>query len=304
MTVLRRALAIAITAALTLAVGIRPAVAAVPDTLSLPGGFQPEGIAIGDQPYAYLGSRANGDILRLDLRTGKSAPLVAGTGSPSLGMKLDGRGRLFVAGGAAGDARVIDTASGRVLKTYRLQAGAAFINDVVLTRTAAWFTDSANPVLFKLPLGADGALPEEAVPVPFTGSIKYQTGTNANGIVAAPDGRHLLVVQSNTGRLFRVSFSGRNSAVDLGGESLLYGDGMWLRGRTLYVVQNRDNSITKIKMDKDGDRGAVESRTKDARFDVPTTIAEWDGRLYLPNARFTTTATPATTYDVVSVAIP
>jgi hypothetical protein len=79
---------------------------------------------------------------------------------------------------------------------------------------------------------------------------------------------------------------------------------MWLRGRTLYVVQNRDNSITKIKMDKDCDRGAVESRTKDARFDVPTTIAEWNGHLYLPNARFTTTATPATTYDVVSVAIP
>jgi sugar lactone lactonase YvrE len=304
MTVLRRALTIAITAALTLAGGIRPTVAAVPDTLSLPGGFQPEGIAIGDQPYAYLGSRANGDILQLDLRTGKSSPLVAGTGTPSLGMKLDRRGRLFVAGGAAGDARVIDTASGRVLKTYRLQNGTAFINDVVLTRTAAWFTDSANPVLFKLPLGADGELPEEAVPVPLTGSVKYQTGNNANGIVAAPDGRHLLVVQSNTGRLLRVSLSGRSSAVDLGGESLLYGDGMWLRGRTLYVVQNRDNSIAKIKMDKDCDRGAVESRTKDARFDVPTTIAEWNGHLYLPNARFTTTATPATTYDVVSVAIP
>jgi hypothetical protein len=304
MTVLRRALTIAIIAALTLAVGIRPAVAAVPDTLSLPGGFQPEGIAIGDQPYAYLGSRANGDILQLDLRTGESAPLLAGTGSPSLGMKLDGRGRLFVAGGAAGDARVIDTASGRVLKTYRLQTGTAFINDVVLTRTAAWFTDSANPVLFKLPLGADGELPEEAVPVPLTGSFKYQTGNNANGIVAAPDGRHLLVVQSNTGKLFRVSLNGRSSAVDLGGETLLYGDGMWLRGSMLYVVQNRDNSITKIKLNKDGDRGAVQSRTKDARFDVPTTIALWHNHFYLPNARFTTTATPTTTYNAVSVAIP
>jgi hypothetical protein len=304
MTLLQRALAVAIAAALTLTAGARPAIAALPDALSLPDGFAPEGIAIGAKPYAYLGSRATGDILRINLRTGKNALLSAGTGTPSLGLKLDGRGRLFVAGGTGGDARVIDTATGRVLKTYRLQTGTAFINDVVLTSTAAWFTDSANPVLFKLPLGAGGELPDEAVRVPLTGSFEFEAGTNANGIVALPDGRHLLVVQSNTGKLFRVSLDGRSSAVDLGGESLLYGDGMLLRGRNLYVVQNRDNVITKIKMDKDGDRGAVQSRTKDARFDVPTTIAQWGGRFYLPNARFTTTATPTTAYTAVSLAIP
>jgi hypothetical protein len=304
MTLLRRALAVVVATALTLTAGVRPALAGLPDSLSLPDGFQPEGIAIGDRPYAYLGSRKNGDILKLDLRTGKSALLRAGSGTPSLGLKLDDRGRLFVAGGVGGDARVIDAETGDVLKTYQLQTGAAFINDVVLTPTAAWFTDSANPVLFKLPLGADGELPDEAVRVPLTGSFDYQTGTNANGIVALPDGRHLLVVQSNTGKLFRVSLNGRSSVVDLGGETLMYGDGMWLRGRMLYVVQNRDNSITKIKMDKEGDRGAVQSRTKDVRFDVPSTIALWSGRFYLPNARFTTRATPTTSYNAVSVPIP
>lgn len=304
MTLLRHVLMIAVVTTLTLTCGVRPVLAAVPDTLSLPDGFQPEGIAIGTKPYAYLGSRDNGDILKVNLRTGKNALLSAGTGTPSLGLKLDDQGRLFVAGGTGGDARVIDTATGRVLKTYRLQTGTAFINDVVLTRTAAWFTDSANPVLFELPLGAGGELPDEAVRVPLTGSFDYRSGTNANGIVALPDGRHLLVVQSNTGKLFRVSLNGRSSAVDLGGESLLYGDGMLLNGNMLYVVQNRDNTITKIKLDKDGDRGAIQSRTKDVRFDVPTTIAQWRDRLYLPNARFTTTATPTTAYDAVSVAIP
>jgi hypothetical protein len=304
MTQLRRALVIAVATALTLTAGVRPALAALPDAFSLPGGFQPEGIAIGTQPYAYLGSRDSGDIVKVNLRTGKNALLSAGTGTPSLGLKLDDRGRLFVAGGTGGDARVIDTATGRVLKTYRLQTGNAFINDVVLTSTAAWFTDSANPVLFELPLGAGGELPAAAVRVPLTGSFAYRAGTNANGIVALPDGRHLLVVQSNTGKLFRVSLNGRSSAVDLEGDSLLYGDGMLLRGHMLYVVQNRDNTITKIKMDKDGDRGAVQSRTKDVRFDVPTTLAQWGNRLYLPNARLTTTATPTTAYDVVDLAIP
>jgi hypothetical protein len=301
---MRRALAIVTVTALTLIAGVRPALAASPETLSLPDGFQPEGIAIGTQPYAYLGSRDDGDIVRVNLRTGRNVLISAGTGAPSLGLKLDDQGRLFVAGGTAGDARVIDAATGRVLADYQLQTGAAFINDVVLTPGAAWFTDSANPVLFKLPLGPDGELPDAAVPVPLTGSFDYRAGTNANGIVALPDGRHLLVVQSNTGKLFRVGFDGRSSAVDLGGESLRYGDGMLLRGLMLYVVQNRDNVITKIKMDKDADRGAVQSRTKDARFDVPTTIAEWDDWFYLPSARFTTPATPTTPYDVVSLAVP
>jgi hypothetical protein len=300
----RRALAVVIAAALALTAGVSPASAADPDTLSLPDGFQPEGIAIGKQPYAYLGSRSHGDILKVDLHTGKSVLLSHGPGTPSLGLKLDDRGRLFVAGGTSGDARVLDATTGQVLKIYHLETGAAFVNDVVLTRGAAWFTDSANPVLFKLPLGKNGELPDAAVRVPLTGVMGYRAGTNANGITGTPDGRNLLIVQSNTGRLFRTSFTGRTTPVDLGGESLLNGDGMVLRGRNLYVVQNRDNAITKIRLDKDVDRGAVQSRTKDVRFDVPTTLAAWGGQFYLPNARLTTTATPATKYDVVSVAIP
>ena len=35
-----------------------------------------------------------------------------------------------------------------------------------------------------------------------------------------------------------------------------------------------------------------------------TPIAEYDKRLYLPNARFTTPATPDTTYNAVGIKIP
>ena len=276
----------------------------LPDTLSLPDGFQPEGIAIGTNPYAYFGSRDGGDILRVCLRTGRRFVLSEGPGTPSLGLKLDDRGRLFVAGGIGGDARVIDIANGRVLASYQLQSGLAFINDVVLTGGAAWFTDSINPVLFKLPLGRDGDLPDEAVRVPITGALTYQTGTNANGITATPDGKGLLIVQSNTGRLFRASYAGKTIKVSLNGESLLHGDGMWLRGSVLYVVQNRDNALTKLQLDNQATSANVLSRTKDARFDVPSTIAEYNGNFYLPNARFTTAATSDTGYSAVSVPIP
>lgn len=51
----------------------------------------------------------------------------------------------------------------------------------------------------------------------------------------------------------------------------------------------------------DGRSGVFRRRITDADFDVPTTVAALGNRLYLPNARFTTTPTPTTTYSVVAV---
>ena len=140
--------------------------------------------------------------------------------------------------------------------------------------------------------------------MPITGDLVYATGNNANGIAETPDGKALIVVQSNTGRLFKVSYSGKSQEIDLGGQDVLNGDGLWLRGSTLYVVQNRLNVIARIELNKHGTKGTVVSRTGNPDFDVPTTIAEYGGYFYLPNARFTTPATPDTTYTAVRVAIP
>jgi hypothetical protein len=304
----RRSLAIVISTALVVTVSAAPASAQsshrAPSTLSLPQGFQPEGIAIGDAPYAYLGSRLDGDIFRLNLRSGEGRVLTQGPGTPSLGLKLDDRGRLFVAGGSGGNARVIDVRSGRLLKAYTLQTGTSFINDVVLTGGSAWFTDSADQVLFRVPIGKRGELPAAAVRVPLTGDFRMAEGNNANGISATPDGRALIVVQSNTGKLFRTTYDGVTREIDLGGQTVENGDGLWLRKSTLHVVQNRLNQIAQIELNRDATSGRVVARTTDRRFDVPTTIAEHDDRLYLPNARFTTPETPTTTYDVVRIRIP
>jgi hypothetical protein len=300
----RRTLAIVISTLLAVTLGATPAAAHSPvSAFPLPDGFQPEGIAIGAGPYAYLGSRLDGDIYRVSLRSGKGGVLSQGPGTPSLGLKIDEKQRLFVAGGSGGNARVIDARSGAVLRSYTLQTVPSFINDVVLTGGAAWYTDSTNPVLFKLPLQR-GKLPAAAVAVPLSGDIAYATGNNANGIAATPDGRALIVVQSNTGKLFRTTYAGVTTEIDLGGELVPNGDGLWLRGNDLYVVQNRLNSIAKIRLDHAGRKGSVVRRTTDPSFDVPTTIAEYGKRLYLPNARFTTPAEPTTTYDVVSVRTP
>ncbi|MEU6304930.1 SMP-30/gluconolactonase/LRE family protein [Streptomyces chartreusis] len=280
-----------------------------PTVLRLPNGFRPEGIAVGGGPYAYLGSLGDGSLYRADLRTGEGAIFSAGPGTPSVGLELDHLGRLFVAGRGQG-ARVVDARSGAILASYALtSATPTFANDVFLTRRAAWFTDSFQPALYALPLGRNGQLPDadEVVTLTLSGDWSQVAGevVNANGITATPDGSALLVVQSGVGGLHRVDpRTGVTQLVDLGDAApLTNGDGLLLIGRTLYVVQNRQNAIDVFRLAADGRSGVFRRRVTDPLFDVPTTVAAYKGRLYLPNARFTTTPTPDTTYDVISVPV-
>jgi len=277
---------------------------AFPGTIALPDGFQPEGIAIGQGPVAYFGSLADGSIYRASLVTGAGSLLSKGSGTPSGGLKIDGRGRLFVSGGTGGDGRVIDARTGAVLADYQFATGPSFVNDDIVAGKSVWFTDSVNPVLYRLPLGLDGQLPaaSDVQRVPLTGAIVYGPGFNANGITRTPDGRALLVVQSNTGLLFRVDpATGVASTVNLGGASLINGDGLLLIGSTLYVVQNVLNTVTVIQLDRAGDSGTVVRKITDPRFDVPTTAARFGSRIYLTQARFTTPPTPSTQYFAVAI---
>ncbi|GAA1511758.1 hypothetical protein GCM10009827_027500 [Dactylosporangium maewongense] len=272
-----------------------------PAVLDLPEGFQPEGIATGPGPFAYLGSRADGRIYRANLVTGKGTVISPAVGTPSLGMKTDQRGRLFVAGGNAGNARVIDLRTGAVLRSYQFATAPTFVNDVVLTPRAAYFTDSNKAVVYRLPLGRDGSLPATFETLPLTGDFVLDpNGLNLNGITQTPDGRALIAVQSSTGYLFRIDPASGVTA-RIGDLALVNGDGLLTIGRTLYVVQNRLNLLTSVKLSKDGRAGTVIASVTDARFDVPTTVARFGNRLYLPNARFTTPPTPTTPYTVVAV---
>ncbi|QIG39694.1 superoxide dismutase [Microbacterium sp. 4R-513] len=298
------ALSTATAAGAATAAGSPPGGGAVEDLIALPDGFQPEGITIDPRGTAYLGSLADGDIYAADLRTGDGEVISEGPGIPAAGLKIDRQGRLFVAGGPSGVARVIDSATGEELARYQLAPAGAFINDVVLTRDGAWFTNSTAAELYFLPIGPSGALPDpsEIVTLPLTGEWVQQAGFNANGIAETTDHKALLVIQSSTGTLFRVDpDTGAATAVDLGGTSLEFGDGLLVIGRTLYVVQNQLNRIAVIRLDADGTSGSLITTLANDAFDVPTTVAAYGSSLFLPNARFGTPPSPDTEYDVVRV---
>ena len=275
-----------------------------PAVIELPDGFRPEGIAIRGTT-AYFGSLADGDIYAANLRTGEGRVISQGPGTPSAGLDVDARVRLFVAGASAGDARVVDTRTGAVLASYDLATTTpSFVNDVIVTKRMAWFTDSQNPVLYRVEPGPGNRLPTQAdvTALPLTGDYQHVAGFNLNGITATRDGKMLLAVQSATGLLFRIDpRTGHTSRVDLGGTLLSNGDGLLLRGRTLYVVQNQLNRVAVVELDRHLRSGEVVDTLTSPAFDVPTTVAAFGRWLYLPNARFSTPPTPDTEYTAVRI---
>jgi len=283
-----------------------------PTVIPLPDNWLPEGITIGFAPFAYFGSRADGSIYRADLVTGRGRVIHQGPGAafPAVGLKIDQRARLFVSGGSAGDGRVIGALSGDELARYQFTTDPSFINDVVLTPSGPFFTNSREAALYHLPLGRHGRLPaaDRVVRVPLTGEwVQMGTGTNANGIARTPDGAALLVVNSATQQLYRVD-PRTGATVVVGGYALENGDGLLLDGRVLYVVQNRLQILAVIRLNRAGTAGTVAARVElpAPTFNVPTTVAKFRShvvgdRLYLPNAKFGQTIT---TFEAAAIPVP
>lgn len=272
-----------------------------PEQINLPNGWQPEGIAIGRGTTFYVGSIPTGRIWRGNLRTGQGSVLVPDRGRRATGVDFDRRNnRLFVAGGNSGGGFVYNARTGADIAQYSFATSGSFVNDVVVTRTAAWFTDSFRQFIYKVPIGRHGQL-GQARAIPLTGDIVYGANFNANGIDATRDGRTLVIVQSNTGKLFKVNRRGVTNEIELQGGPVTAGDGILLDGRTLYVVRNTFNQIAVIRVQRNLSSGRVVRTITHPDFDVPTTIDDFGNRLYAVNARFSTPPTPDTPYWVTRV---
>jgi sugar lactone lactonase YvrE len=255
-------------------------------TIALPDEFRPEGIASGPKDSFYVGSIPQGSVYRGSYRTGEGEMLVPPhPGRNHIGLKVDRRhDRLFVAGGPSKGIYVYDSETGADVAAFPIP-DAGFINDVVLTRKAAYFTDSQVQRFYRVGIGRHGRLSAPQI-VPITGDFLYTPGFNANGIEEVGNGRRLIMVKSNTGELFSVNpRSGRSREIELD-EALTNGDGILLRGRTLYVARNRNNLIAVVDLKRGLRSGEVEEEITDPLLDVPTTIAPFKRFIYAVNARF------------------
>jgi hypothetical protein len=294
---MRRAIVTFLVLALT-AIGTTVSAASFPGVIVLPGATSAEGIATGAGSTFYAGDLFAGDIFRGDLRAGEADLFInAPTGRMALGLKADvSRDLLFVAGGPTGQGYVYDLSSGVSLALYQL---GIFINDVVVTKDGAWFTDTAQANLYHVPVSPTGEL-GAAFTLGVTGpAADTSFDFNFNGITATANGQTLIVAHSGLGSLFTVDPTTGASAL-IEGVAVPSVDGILLEGGRLYAVQNFLNQVAVVDLSSDLSSGEVEAVITNSNFQVPTTVARQGNRLAVVNAKFNTGFPPtATSYEVV-----
>jgi Cu-Zn family superoxide dismutase len=257
----------------------------------------PEGIAFDGRAF-YVSSTGDGAIYRGTLDSPAVTLFIpGGAGRSAVGLKAD-RGKLYVAGGSTGSITVYDLASKQAVATFQTGAG-GFLNDLVVTgRGDVYVTDSTRPTLWHVT--ADQVRAGSGAPqaLDISGGIPYQAGFNLNGIVAKSS-KKLVVVQSNTGKLFRIKLESKGSAIDeideVQGVSVPGGDGMLLDDGKLLVVQGGPPAqLTSVKLHDSARRGEIRGTRTSPLLKGPSTIARARDTYLVVNADFATSTKPFT----------
>ena len=290
-----------------------------PEVISIPTGFESEGIELGSGEEFFLGafsfssffgaafgfpheqSAFAGAIYKGSLRTGEGAILVPPTGKPVSGLSYDPRTDYLYAatGHSAGfltgsswdqGVSVYDASSGDLVTEITFGDG-ILINDVLVTRTGVYCTDSVNADLYKVALESGGRIPSTpVVEVIHMPDFEMVAGFNANGLVGDFDGRQFVIVNTSTGVLYLVDTeSGEASPLQIEGAEQLFpdGDGLHLDGRTLYVLQNFSNKVAVVQLAGDLTGGEfvrnVPGEGETNPLDVATTLIGLGNSLYAIN---------------------
>lgn len=231
----------------------------------------PEGVTYdAERGLLFTGSAETGDIYAVNAESGQTSLYSRGGAlgrRAALGLKVDGQGRLWIAGGAEGTVSVLDRygVTLKVLETPK--SPAAFINDLTLAPDGSvYVTDSRRPVIYRVSPDLRLSAWLHLADTP----IRYGEGDNLNGIVATPDGRALLVAQSNTGDLWRIDL--RTKAVRKVMTGLKNADGLVLRGQDLYVARNRDQLVSRVRLSSDWTSGQLAAEEPLAGLRFPATL--------------------------------
>ncbi len=273
-----------------------------PDLIPIPAGFEDEGIEMGKNndffvaTLSWSGNLTNtGAIYKGNLLTGEGQVLVPPTGKPLVGLSYDARtDYLYAATGFGNPNRergvnVYAATSGRLLGEI-IFGDDMVINDVLVTDTAVYCTDSISTTLYKLPLENDGKVFSSTVEkIELTGFEMDPAGFNANGLVGDFDGKKLVIINISTGVLYLVDTdSGAASPVNVQGDEQLFanGDGLYMDDRTLYIMQNFTQKIAVVELSEDLTQGTFVKNLVSDDFSIPTTITGLGTCIYAINTHF------------------
>ena len=286
----------------------------LPTRYVLPGSSVfPEGIAYDERTQlVFVSSTTNGTVFRGTASDETLTPFLPPGGdgrTTAIGLEVDNAGHLFVAGGGTGNVWVYDELTGDLIAVLVTGSAPTFINDIAVDKNGvAYITDSMSPVIYRaVPNGSGGYTIERWLELAGT-PIVYGPGFNLNGMVVSPSDQYLFTVQTNTGKIFRIDIATKAIVqLDVGGATFPNGDGLWIRGNTLYVLQNQQAIITEIRVQPNQARGTVVGQTTDPSFMVPTSLVGARGRLLVVNSQFNRRGPglmPVLPFTVSVVAIP
>jgi Cu-Zn family superoxide dismutase len=258
----------------------------------------PEGVAFDKRSKAFFVSiTADGAIYRGTLGSDTVSPFIAGeAGRNAVGIKVR-RGKLYVAGGPSGSITVYDLATKQPVAQFET-GSTGFLNDLVVTdRGDVFVTDSFRPVLWHLTakqVRAGSGTPQ-ALDV---SEIPYETGPgqfNVNGIVRA-SARRLVVVDTNSGKLFRIRLGKHRSSIrsidEIEGATVPGGDGLLRDRGRLVVVQGNPAQLAFLKL-RHGTATLKDTQTSD-NLRGPSTVARARDLYLVVNADFATSQLPFT----------
>jgi len=267
-------------------------------TLAPDPAANPEGIAVGKHGTFYVSITGDGAIYSGSLGSDTVTPFIPGSaGDSSVGIKVH-KGKLYVAGGGTGMIKVYDLTTKALVASFDTGLG-GFLNDLIVTRRGDVFvTDSFRPTLWHVTAAQVAAGSGTPQGLDLSGSISFEGNGafNLNGIVQK-DKRRLIVVQTNTGQLWRIDLSRKLDAikkiVEIKGVSVPGGDGMILdRGRLVVVQGGPPAQLNFVKLKHGARKGKSQGTQTSANLHGPSTIAR-DGKFYLVvNADFAGLASP------------
>ncbi len=212
-----------------------------------------------------------------------------------------------MAGGRTGHAYVYDADTSANVADFAFTTDPkSLVNDVAITKDAVYFTDTFRPVYYRVPLRSGGRLPTDNAFQEITLSGEFEfvpTIFNSNGIVATPDGKTLIIVHSDLGRLYRVDArTGYAIQIDLGVPRVGQdgSDGLALVGQTLYIIDFY-NQVIPIRLNRDLTAGKIKPSITSPLFAGPSTGAVFGSAMYVVNAKLDLTPTPDMPYIISRV---
>ncbi|WP_309608270.1 hypothetical protein [Flavobacterium sp.] len=157
-------------------------------------------------------------------------------------------------------------------------SGGNFANDVDFDlKGNCYVTNSASPIIYKIS--------PKGVPSIFATSENWKKdGFNLNGIVVHPNG-YLIVAQSNTGELYKVSIKNPKEITKINSDLILGADGIFLNGENeLMVISNSTKQVFQLNSTNDFATAKV-VKTAPTEMTFPTTGIVVNKKYYVLNAK-------------------